>query len=453
MIKKPVVPRILGLLVLYCAVFVMLVLIQFGNGNARRTQAAGKPFDPAGFVIAEAQSAQTFNDALGRWRDRSFVFWSRTAPQHGDEDTIIAYNADSVRRGAYRAAVASTPAAFRSGGQRSYRSSVYLGGMAQARSSFAAAEQESLSRIFRLINEQSPDLLKESHVFEFLALRGLSNQVTGALELVRSIDAATLTLEQCPGIFEAYMDVEQWFPQNENPFESLIEPARNLVAEGLVKDTERDTVLVYHGGGAESALNLRLGKALWVWADDTGSDDWAALGRSLVLSVLSLADDSGAVPALVQAEGGETSEGADGRISAAVLYRILNPGEFYPRAAAIVSGANGVWAWTASPFVSAVQNGESLDISVSFPVNETHYMIIRGIRPFVRLQLYNIDYRSDPQFERYDSSGWMYYPQDQILVLKMRHRAETEHIRIIFREERRPEPSPAPRSEAETLVP
>jgi hypothetical protein len=430
---------------------VALVLIQFGNGNVRRT-AAAKPFDPAGFVIAEARSEQTFNDALGRWRDRSFAFWSRTAAQHSEEDTVIAYSADSLRRGAYRAAVSSTPAAFRSGSRRSYRSSVYLGGMAQARSSFTAAEQENLSRISRLINEQSPDILKESHVFEFLALRGLTDQVTGVLEFIRSIDAAALTLEHCPGIFEAYIDGRQWLSQAENHFERLIEQACRLVAGGLVKDPERDMVFVYRDGSAESEFNLRLGKALWTWAGDTGSDDWAALGRSLALSVLSLADDSGAVPALVQSESAGTDEKSDGRISAAVLYRILNPGEFYPRAVGIVSGANSVWAWTASPLVSAVQNGGRLDISVSFPVNETHYMIIRGLRPFVRLQLYNIDYRSDPQFERYDSSGWVYYPQDQILVLKMRHRAETEYIRIFFREERRPA-VPASGSGAETIAP
>jgi hypothetical protein len=444
--RKPVFPRIMGLLVLYCAVFVALVFIQFGKGNVRQTEAAQKKFNPADFAITQAQSVQTFNDALDRWRDQSFAFWSRTAARHSDEDTVIAYNADSVRRGVYRTAVASTPAAFRSGSRRSYRSSVYLGGMAQARRSFTAAEQETLSRISRLISEKSPDLLKESRIFEFLSLRGLTDQITGALESLRSIDAAVLTLEYCPGIFEAYADVRSLFPRAENPLEPLIEPACNLVAGGLVKDAERDTVLVYRDGVAESKLNLQLGKALRTWAGDTG-DAWAALGRSLILSVLSLADDSGAVPALVPAEGGETSEDTDNRISAALLYRILNPGEFYPRAAAIVSGADKIWAWTASPLVSAAQNGESLNISVSFPINETHYMIIRGLRPFVRLQLYNIDYRSDPQFERYDSSGWVYYPQDQILVLKMKHRTTIEHVRIFFREQSRS----APVSEAETF--
>jgi hypothetical protein len=71
-------------------------------------------------------------------------------------------------------------------------------------------------------------------------------------------------------------------------------------------------------------------------------------------------------------------------------------------------------------------------------------MIIRGIRSFVRLQLYDMNFRTDPQFERYDSSGWVYIPQEQTLLVKMRHRTTVENIRIIYREEARPEPVPAP---------
>jgi hypothetical protein len=43
-----------------------------------------------------------------------------------------------------------------------------------------------------------------------------------------------------------------------------------------------------------------------------------------------------------------------------------------------------------------------------------------------------MDYRTDPQFERYDSSGWSYSSAEQTLLLKMKHREETEHIRIFY---------------------
>jgi hypothetical protein len=157
------------------------------------------------------------------------------------------------------------------------------------------------------------------------------------------------------------------------------------------------------------------------------------MGRSLILSVLSLTDPPGTVPAeILVNEAGEMNEGAGDRIGSARLYRILAPGEYYPHAAGIGAGVNGIWAWTAASSIAVTQDGTVLDIAVSFPVGETHYMMIRGIRPFTKIQLYNIDYRTDPQFERYDSSGWIYAAAEQILVLKMKHRAAVEHIRIFY---------------------
>jgi hypothetical protein len=160
-------------------------------------------------------------------------------------------------------------------------------------------------------------------------------------------------------------------------------------------------------------FSLRLGKALAAWAEGSDHTDWTPVGRSLVLSALT-----------------------SGGIGSAELYPILSPVDYNPRAAKLPIGS--LWAWTASPSVSAANDGVDIDITVSFPENTTHYMMIRGVRPFVKLQIHGIDFRSDSQFERYDSSGWVYYAQDQILVVKLKHRAPSETVKIVYRVERPP---------------
>jgi hypothetical protein len=309
---------------------------------------------------------------------------------------------------------------------------VYLGGMDQALLSFTAAERERISRLSRLINEKSLDFLKDSHVFEFFAVRGFVNFLDDGAELIRSIDPATVSLDLSPGIFEGYLDLKQFRPHGDNPFERLVDQTCYVISEGIRKEGQ-DRVFVFRGSSVDIEFNLRLGEALRIWAEGAGNNDWAALGRSLILSVLSLGDSSGAVPRSLSVSGsGEIGEDNGQRISAARLYRILNPGEYSPHAAVIGSGVSGIWAWTAASAVSAAQENNVLDIAVSFPVGETHHMMIRGVRPFEKLQLYSIDYRTDPQFERYDSSGWVYSSQDQVLVLKMKHRTAAEHIRIFY---------------------
>jgi len=59
-------------------------------------------------------------------------------------------------------------------------------------------------------------------------------------------------------------------------------------------------------------------------------------------------------------------------------------------------------------------------------------MVVRGVKPFNRIQIYGMDFRTDPRFERYDSSGWAYSASEQTLLLKMKHRSPTEYVRIFY---------------------
>jgi hypothetical protein len=319
--------------------------------------------------------------------------------------------------------------------------------MDQAYRSLSSQEREKLDRISQLINEKSLEFLKEYRVFDYLAVRGHFNYFEAGADLVRSIDPATLALDITPGILEGYIDWKIYRPTGDNPFERLVDQAILVITESMraISPESRGAplqVFVFYGSQGETEFNLRLGKALLAYAEDAFGamlnspqyDSWAGIGRSLILSALSLADASGEVKAgLIISENDEIEENpAPSGLTTAKLYRILGPENTYPRGLAIGAAVNGIWTWTAARSVSASQENNVLDIAVSFPVGETHYMIIRGVRPFNRLQLYNMDYRTDPQFERYDSSGWSYISQEQTLIVKMKHVTAVEHIRIFY---------------------
>jgi hypothetical protein len=88
--------------------------------------------------------------------------------------------------------------------------------------------------------------------------------------------------------------------------------------------------------------------------------------------------------------------------------------------------------WTASPAVSATFQNNVLDISVPLAVGWTHYLLVRGVPEFTKIQLRDMDYRSDPRFEQYNSPGWVYSASAQTLLVKLVHRSEDEHIRIFY---------------------
>jgi hypothetical protein len=393
-----------------------------------------RAFSPDDFIIPMAQSRQSFDEAFSRWLDQNFSLWNRTIREKNDEELTAAYAEEALSRGSYKAAVSAISPAFLNGRQRTYISSVYLGRLGDALRSLNTLDREKLSRISRQINEKSLDFLKEPHVFEYLAARGHANFVEGGAGIIRSADPAQLAPEHTAGILEGFVDWKTYRPNSENPFERLIDQSCFVISEAIRMTPEGDRVCVFLGEKGEAEFNLRLGKALLDWAESSGNDSWAGVARSLILSVLSLGDSSGMVKAglLLSAEGEITEAPAPAQLTTARLYRILRPGEYGPKALSVPAPGNTIWAWTAARLVSASLRNDILDISVNFPAGETHYMILRGVRPFVKIQLYNIDFRTDPQFERYDSSGWSYNAQEQALLLKMKHRATVEHVQISY---------------------
>jgi hypothetical protein len=390
-----------------------------------------KGFNPGDFIIPDAGNKADYEAALSRWRDQSFSLWTRTIGNSNNEDTINAYIGDSLHRGAYKSALAAVSPAFLNGDRRTFESSVYLGRLDIGLRSISAFEREKLSRLSRLINEKSRDFLREVHVIEYLAIRGYQNYIDDGVEIVKALDPASIPEDLTAGILEGWYDWRQYRPGLENPFDRLIDQACFVISGGVRTTPEGEGVLVFNAAGeANTEFNFRLGKALALYGETIGDEGWAGLGRSLILSILSMADSGGSLPeTLILSEAGALREKPESpRFNSSRLYKTI-PADTYPHAVGL---SGGMWAWTTVSGISVVLGTDRVDISVPFPMGETHYMMIRGVRPFSRIQLYDIDFRTDPQFERYDSSGWSYSASEQTLLLKMKHRSSVEHVRIFY---------------------
>jgi hypothetical protein len=397
-------------------------------------------FSVKDFIVPQAHNPQTYEKALLRWREQNFALWSKNIPGSNNEDMVVAYSGEAVSQGTYAGAVSSIPADFLNGDRRTYESSVFLGALPQALRSLTSAEQEKRDRLAQRIAEGSLDFLNEPGVFEYLAIRGDVALIDAAAEIIRALPPEELPAAGAAGILEGYDDwnrhqeVMDKTQTVENPFEPYMSQVYLIIAGGVKKIPPGDRVFVFFENPTDVEFNLRLGKALARYAEYAGNTDWAAVGRSLILSALSLVNESGTVPSSIsRAENGIVQEAPDSpRFGSAKLYRILNPGESYPRAVRVLGPPDPVWAWTGATDISITREGGDMDIAAAFPVGLTHYMLVRGIPPPSKVQLYEKDYRTAPDFERYDSSGWLYSAAEQTLLIKMRHRSPVEHVRIFL---------------------
>ena len=383
--------------------------------------------NPRDFIIPTVLNNEEYEAALALWLDQSYMLWNRTVAAAGEVngDLICAYMSEALKRGTYKAAAAAVSASWNSANQF-YEASPFVGRLDTAMRTLSTTERERSGRLARLFNEKSVDFLKESNIIEFLAIRGYGNLMDDAVEILRTFDPAAMTPEQAAGILEGYLDWSSYRPLRYNPFERLIDQALFVISGNLRKNSRSGDVLVFTktGSGEEEAdieLNLRLGKSLLQYEDETR----VALGKTLIFSVLSLADNTGAVPRKVRSN----FTGEKERLDSQRVYRICFAGENYARAQA---AGPGIWAWTAASQIKGNSIPGRVELTVDFPAGETHYMIIRGIKPFATLQFNGITYNQDNQFERYDYSGWTYSATEQTLLVKIRHRLPAERITILY---------------------
>jgi hypothetical protein len=395
---------------------------------------------PDTFILAVARDRGMYNEAVNRWRDEAYSLWSRGVRTTDDEALVVAYVGESIGRSLYREAIAGISSNFLRRASWTHNGSVYLGRLDIGLRSLSAFERDAGARLSSLIAESSQELFLEPHTIEFCGVRGYGQILDGIAEAARSLDPASLSSDLVPGILEGYAEWRIYRSLETNPFESLVESACQLIYAGVKENSAGDRVLYFRDGRADTEYNLRLGLALDRYGQIAGREEWGAVGRSLVISLLSLTEN-GSLPAGFTISKKEQDIGSPNpvtettpdraKVDFLTLYRLF-PGSGYPRAVAIGTMEGGVWAWTASDSITVSQENNILDIAVSFPAGETHYMLIRGIRRFVKLQLYGIDYRTDPQFERYDSSGWSFSSSEQTLLLKLKHRSQVEHIRVFY---------------------
>ena len=394
--------------------------------------------DPADFVIPGMESAGAFSAELASWIDRSFDQWGRSMPNNVDQDSVIAFGAEALRRGVYGTAMSAVPPAFGLGPNRTWESSVFqfdrrVGVWERGVRDALETEERKVGLVGELLARRDYGrLFAEARLIEFLASRGHNALIDGIISSAWNMDPSVVTLAASAGVLENYMDMNRRRVGADNPFEPLALRARQVVADGLRQNG--DQVLVFsRNGQADMELNLRLGRVLREWGDRTGNADWAGLGRSLMLSVMALGSggETGSVPAFLTSGANGVLTASAERIGSASLFRILDENEFLPRA--MPTGVDGVWAWTAARSVSVTQAANFMDIFVDFPVGQTHYVMLRNVRPFALLQIYGMNTSRNPSFEDlYNVSGWDYFADEQTLVLKIQHRTNVERVRVLF---------------------
>lgn len=363
--------------------------------------------------------AQTLN-SLGRQIIDSFFAASQNEAGFAmsvGEQSVVSFVAAMAQAGRYNEALSAVPENFVKGNRRTYQSAPFFGSMADLLPTLTMQVENLNNMILRAVQERSLDIWTVDNLAAYMYTQGNKGNVALLAALPASMTELNLTVAQAAGILRSWA----YFQEQDSSLAKPLEPVLELCAQKIIQSCSLD---------GEKVLLIENDAPLSVLVAATSGDALASYGR---LAKKTAIEKCGWL--IVNSYAGDTA--AMDLRSMAELYPILMRGNpFYPHYALLKTmETENVWAWTIAPSIRYSRD-ENLTISlnIEFPVGLSHYMFIRGITPFRRIQIYNMDFRTDPRFEIYNSSGYIYRAAAQALLLKSRHREQNEVIRLFYRD-------------------
>lgn len=350
-----------------------------------------------------------------------------------NEKTIVAYVAELSKRGKYTQAVNSIPESFKTGTKRTYLSAPYFNNLVEMNKTLSAAN----SRMASAISAKSLDAFTTEDISNYLLREKFKSSTQEFIAYPASISKFAPTAVQAAGILNTYTDLSA----KDKNFASKLEPVIDQCVESIQKSCSiKDKTLIIADPSVKSLIDqIKVGEALVKIGTEKAKDSWTKAGYILLNTAL---------------ESKEITLQNVGDI-----YTILSPqNKYYPHAEILgYYGTNAVWAWTIATAVSyTFEPATTANIVIDFPLNLTHYVIFSGIPSFDnKIQIQGLMFRTDPRFEAYNSSGYVYQATTQSLLIKSRHKSRFEVIRLYFNTPSNytniipaikvPKPAPAPK--------
>ena len=180
----------------------------------------------------------------------------------------------------------------------------------------------------------------------------------------------------------------------------------------------------------DPVVQIKLARALQGYGELENDRTALQLGSLLLESVLSFADENGALPTEISLDAG-ILRGREPRLAPELFYPYLSTNNYYPRVVSLRKElGRDLRVWTAAQGVGAVQRADGYEITFDFAAGQTEYLVIRGVEPFTSLNLYGLQWNGDFRFQNYDVGGWYYDREQGKLYMKIRHAEKVERIRI-----------------------
>ncbi len=358
------------------------------------------------------------------------AFESNNVEANITEQVAVSYVAAQAENGNFNRAVEIVPDSIKKSRQRTYLSAPYFNTLEEMNVNLEKALKDYERRITDSADKGTFDLFTVHKIADFIYLQQNQALVKKLLSNAANADPESLTIAQISGILQVYADLTKLSPSYAAILEPVLDAGIERITDAcnfegnILTISENDTFLSVNQAVETGVALLRYGKAV-------DNETLVKAGYAIVNSYLS------------------ESSSFDLR-TLSNLYPVLAFDNVYYPHFEKIDEVNGktVWAWTCAKSIKLDRTGEEYNFTIDFPEGDTHYLIIKGIPAFNQIYIYDMSFRTDPRFETYNSSGYVYKKPSETLLLKSRHKSQLEKVRLVYREAKpaaAPAPAPAPK--------
>ena len=333
-----------------------------------------------------------------------------------DEQSTVAYVAAMALQGKYNQAIDSVPDSFKKGTRRTYLSAPYFDSLANMEPSLEIQQHKYENMIDYAGKSKSYDAFSAPQISDYIIRNRKKTNVIALLDLPATLSDFSPSVIQAAGIINVYAQLLSGYKQ----LASKLSPVLNTCTQSIMDSVklQNNKVTVSDSGvNVSTAQAADIGTALITYGTATNDDKITNYGYLIINSYFA------APESLSEQMLGE-------------LYPILvRNNNYYPHYVLLSDGeGTPVWVWTCARNItySTDQDGTTT-LDIEFPQGATHYLILSGIKEFLSIELYGMNFHTDPRFETYNSSGYVYLSNRNILLLKSKQKSQHEIIRMFYK--------------------
>ena len=354
------------------------------------------------------------------------------------EKTLVSLVAENGKRGFFNKTIEEYPILLLPRNKRSFLSSIYYGGLIDSYRIKLIEDDEEVKSIKSKLDNKDYSLFEHNSLIPFLINRGKYNLFNEILDFIETIDEKNMTALQLANILQFSIDYKNIY-KGERNIEAITKRCEKAVFEKLFAID--DMLYIYTKENIINSLDtFIIAKRLIHYGNETRSEFIKSTGYLLFNSLYSFTQDPSFFPSSFTVKQDENKkEGLMANdtliIEADSLYNIFFPeNTWYTHEISVVNEeSRNIFALTCAKDVRIKKNDPKvMTFDFTFVKGETHYVILQGIERFNDIKIHDIHFRTDPHFETYNSSGYVYNQDTKTLYLKLKHRNEVETVELYF---------------------